>query len=105
MSRTESLAGYLRAQARKKLDRVELRDGGRNARSALALLDATVYVESLDDDDPQLVALAEVGCFGPEGAGDFRAHEEVDRLIRLWEAGEPRQLLAAIRSALQGSPA
>ncbi|MFC4061132.1 hypothetical protein ACFOWE_22760 [Planomonospora corallina] len=105
MSRTESLAGYLRAQARRKLDRVELRDGGRNARSALSLLDATVYVESLDDDDPQLTALAEAGCFGPGGSGDFRAAEEVERLIRFWEAGEPRQLLAAIRSALQGSPA
>jgi hypothetical protein len=105
MSRTESLAGYLRAQARKKLDRVEPRDGGRNARSALALLDATVYVESLDDDDPLLTVLAEAGCFGPAGAGEFRPGEEVARLIRFWEAGEPRQLLVAIRSALQGSPA
>ncbi|MBG0812703.1 hypothetical protein [Planomonospora sp. ID82291] len=105
MSRTESLAGYLRAQARRKLDRVEPRDGGRNARSALALLDATVYVEALGEDDPLLAALADVGCFGPEGTGEFRPGEEVARVVRFWEAGEPRQLLAAIRSALQGSPA
>ncbi|GAA3440954.1 hypothetical protein [Planomonospora venezuelensis] len=104
MSRTESLAGYLRDQARRKLDRVEIRDRGRNARSALALLDATVYVESLAEDDPFLEILGEAGCFGPQGFGEFRPGEEIARIIRFWESGEPGRLLAEITSALQGSP-
>ncbi|MBG0830605.1 hypothetical protein HS041_22845 [Planomonospora sp. ID67723] len=104
MNRIASLAGYLRDQARRKLDRVEVRDKGRNARSALALLDATVYVESMADDDPFLEALEKAGCFGPQGSGEFRPGEEITRIIRFWEAGEPGELLAEIRSALQGSP-
>ncbi len=43
MSRSESLAAYLRAQARRCLDRVESDDGGRNARRALSLLDAAAH--------------------------------------------------------------
>ncbi|GIH90489.1 hypothetical protein ACFFMN_08280 [Planobispora siamensis] len=103
MSRTESLADYLRTQARRKLDRVEIRDRGRNARSALALLDATAHVESLPDDDPLLEALAEAGCFGPLGTGEFQPGEEIDKLVRFWESGEPGELLAAIRALFQGS--
>jgi hypothetical protein len=104
MSRTESLAGYLRDQARRKLDRVEIRDRGRNARSALALLDATACVESLADDDPLLEALAEAGCFGPHGFDEFRPGEEIAKIVRFWESGEPGRLFDEIRSALQGSP-
>ncbi len=105
MSRIMSLAGYLRAQGRRKLDRVEAHDGGRNARSALALLDAAAYTESLGDDDPLVEVLAEAGCFGPHGYGDFQPSEQVARLVRSWETGEPWQLLMAIRFALQRSPA
>ncbi|WP_433241641.1 hypothetical protein ACQPYK_36595 [Streptosporangium sp. CA-135522] len=103
MSRIESLAEYLRAEGRRKLDRVEVRDGGRNARSALALLDAAVYTRSLGDDDPLMAVLMEAGCFGPHGFDDFQPGEEVARIIRSWESGEPWQLLMAIRFALQGS--
>jgi hypothetical protein len=105
MSRTESLAGYLRAQGRRRLDRVETGDEGRNARSALALLDAAVYARSLSDDDPFVVTLAEAGCFGPHGCDEFQPTDQVARLIRFWESGEPWQLLMAIRFALQGAPA
>ncbi|GGS67155.1 hypothetical protein GCM10010156_27600 [Planobispora rosea] len=104
MSRSESLAGYLREQARRKLDRVEVRDRGRNARSALALLDATAYVETLADDDPFLEALAAAGRFGPHGFGDFQPGDGIAKLVRFWETGEPRQLLAAMAAALHGSP-
>ncbi|GAA2859114.1 hypothetical protein GCM10010517_17620 [Streptosporangium fragile] len=104
MSRSESLAEYLRDQGRRKLDRVEVRDGGRNARSALALLDAAVYTRSLEDDDPLLLALVEAGCFGPYGCGEFRPTGEVTGVVRSWESGEPWQLLMSIRSALQGAP-
>ena len=101
MNRTESLADYLRAEGRRKLDRVEGGDGGRNARSALALLDAAVYTRSLDDDDPFVVILVEAGCFGPHGCDGFQPTDQVARLIRFWESGEPWQLLMAIRFALQ----
>ncbi|MEV7010302.1 hypothetical protein [Streptosporangium sp. NPDC051022] len=103
MSRIESLAEYLRAQGRRKLDRVESRDDGRNARSALALLDAAAYTESLGDDDPLVDVLVEAGCFGPHGFDDFQPGDQVARLVRSWESGEPWQLLMAIRFALQGS--
>ncbi|MBB2913213.1 hypothetical protein FHS43_004511 [Streptosporangium becharense] len=105
MSRSESLAEYLRDQGRWKLDRVEARDGGRNARSALALLDAAVYTRALEEDDPVLLALVEAGCFGPYGRDGFRPTSEVAMVVRFWEAGEPRQLLASIRFALQEAPA
>jgi hypothetical protein len=105
MSGTESLADYLRAQGRRRLDRVESGDEGRNARSALALLDAAVYARSLSDDDPFVVTLAEAGCFGPHGCDEFQPTDQVARLIRFWESGEPWQLLMAIRFALQGAPA
>ncbi|MGV9774510.1 hypothetical protein [Streptosporangium sp. NPDC003464] len=103
MSRIESLAEYLRAEGRRKLDRVEVRDGGRNARSALALLDAAAYTQSLDDDDPLLAVLVEAGCYGPHGFDDFQPDGRITGLVRSWESGEPWQLLLAIRSALQGS--
>ncbi|MEV4181807.1 hypothetical protein [Streptosporangium canum] len=105
MSRIESLAEYLRAEGRRKLDRVEVRDGGRNARSALALLDAAAYTRSLGDDDPLMTVLVETGCFGPHGFDDFQPGEQVAGLVRSWESGEPWQLLMAIRCALQGTPA
>lgn len=103
MSRTESLADYLRAQGRRKLDRVEVRDGGRNARSALALLDAAAYTRLLKDDDPFVTVLVEAGCFGAGGTGEFTPTDRVARVIRFWESGEPWQLLMAIRFALQGA--
>ncbi|GAA0850244.1 hypothetical protein GCM10009525_74120 [Streptosporangium amethystogenes subsp. fukuiense] len=103
MSRTESLADYLRDQGRRRLDRVESRDGGRNARSALALLDAAAYTRSLKEDDPFVAVLVEAGCFGPYGAGGFDPPDRVARVIRFWESGEPWQLLMAIRFALQGA--
>ncbi|MFC4589373.1 hypothetical protein [Sphaerisporangium corydalis] len=92
---TDSLAGYLRARARWRLDRVQRRDDGWNARCALALLDAAAYAETLPGDDPLIVALGEAGCFGPEGSGEF-APGEAARLIDFWQAGEPWELLAAI---------
>ncbi|MEU0519030.1 hypothetical protein [Streptosporangium sp. NPDC006007] len=103
MSGIESLAEYLRAEGRRKLDRVEVRDDGRNARSALALLDAAAYTASLGDDDPLVGVLVDAGCFGPHGFGEFRPGEQVAGLIRSWESGEPWQLLMAIRFALRGS--
>ncbi|MEU7853083.1 hypothetical protein [Nonomuraea sp. NPDC049141] len=99
MSRSESLAAYLRTQARRRLDRVETRDDGRNAKCALALLDAAAYASGLPDDDPLLTLLDQAGCFGPLGCDDFEPGEVGYRLIREWQ-GEPHELLLALPAAI-----
>ncbi|GAB2457549.1 hypothetical protein [Streptosporangium sandarakinum] len=104
MSRIESLAEYLRAEGRRKLDRVEVRDGGRNARSALALLDAAIHARSLGDDDPLIAVLVGAGCFGPSGREELRPDERVTRIVRSWESGDPQELLTRIGLALQEAP-
>ncbi|MER6946070.1 hypothetical protein ABT294_18760 [Nonomuraea sp. NPDC000554] len=103
MSRSESLAACLRAHARRRLDRVESNDGGRNARSALALLDAAAYAASLPDDDPLIAMLDRAGCFGPLGCEDFDPGEGGHRLIRHWPGGEPHELLLALPAAVHAS--
>ncbi|GIH24537.1 hypothetical protein Aph01nite_28470 [Acrocarpospora phusangensis] len=81
MSTTETLADQLRAQARRRLDRVEPRDEGRNARLALALLDAACYVETLPAEDP-LPELPEIG-----------------EVLRHWPWGEPADLIRLLADA------
>ncbi|SEM50883.1 hypothetical protein [Nonomuraea pusilla] len=98
MSRSESLAVFLRAQARRCLDRVETRDDGRNARRALALLDAAAYAGSLPDDDPLIRMLDEAGCYRGAGSEEFDPGEDAVRLIRSWE-GEPHDLLLTLAGA------
>jgi hypothetical protein len=100
VSRSESLAAYLRGQARRRLDRVESRDDGRNAKCALALLDTAAYAASLPDDDPLILMLDEAGCFGPLGCEQFDPGEAGTKLIRLWEGGEPHELLLALPAAI-----
>jgi hypothetical protein len=100
VSRSESLAAYLRAQARRRLDRVESNDDGRNARCALALLDTSVYAAGLPDDDPLVLMLDQVGCFGPLGCEEFDPGEAGVRLIRQWDGGEPHELLLALPAAI-----
>ncbi|MFG1705932.1 hypothetical protein ACFLIM_22315 [Nonomuraea sp. M3C6] len=103
MSRSESLAAYLRAQARRRLDRVESNDDGRNAKSALALLDTAAYAASLPDDDPLILMLDQAGCYGPLGCERFDPGEAGTRLIRHWEGGEPHELLLALPAVIAAS--
>jgi hypothetical protein len=100
LSRSESLAVYLRGQARRRLDRVESNDGGRNAKGALALLDAAAYAGSLPDDDPVILMLDQAGCYGPLGCEDFNPGDAGDRLIRTWQGGEPHELLLSLPAAI-----
>ncbi|MFI6291895.1 hypothetical protein ACIBEJ_09945 [Nonomuraea sp. NPDC050790] len=100
MSRSETLAAYLRSQARRRLDRVESNDDGRNARGALALFDAAAYAASLPDDDPLIAMLDKAGCYGPLGCEDFDPGDAGARLIRDWESGEPHELLLALPAAV-----
>lgn len=103
MSRSESLAAYLRAQARRRLDRVESNDDGRNARCALALLDAAAYAAGLPDDDPLILMLDQAGCYGPLGCEEFDPGEAGVRLIRSWTGGEPHELLLALPAAIEAA--
>ncbi|GGT10601.1 hypothetical protein ACIBIZ_40535 [Nonomuraea spiralis] len=103
MSRSESLAAYLRAQARRRLDRVESNDDGRNARSALALLDAASYAAGLPDDDPIILMLDQAGCYGPLGCEEFEPGEAGGRMIRSWTGGEPHELLLGLPAAIEAA--
>ncbi|MEU6709847.1 hypothetical protein ABZ897_00090 [Nonomuraea sp. NPDC046802] len=105
MSRSASLAAYLRAQAWRRLDRVESKDDGRNARSALALLDTAAYAGSLPDDDPLILMLDQAGCYGPLGCENFDPGEAGNRLIRHWQGGEPHELLLALPTAIAAAAA
>jgi hypothetical protein len=100
LSRSESLAVYLRAQARRSLDRVESNDGGSNARRALALLDAAAYAAALPDDDPIVLMLDQAGCYGPLGCEDFNPGEAGNRLVRGWQGGEPHELLLSLPATI-----
>lgn len=103
MSRSESLAAFLRAHARRRLDRVESNDDGRNAKCALALLDTAAYAAGLPDDDPLILMLDEAGCYGPLGCESFDPGEAGVRLIRGWTGGEPHELLLALPSAIDAA--
>ncbi|MER6510389.1 hypothetical protein AB0C33_06455 [Nonomuraea sp. NPDC048881] len=103
MSRSESLAAYLRAQARRRLDRVESNDDGRNARCALALLDTAAYAAGLPEDDPIILMLDQAGCYGPLGCEEFDPGEAGVRLIRSWTGGEPHELLLALPAAIEAA--
>ncbi|MFI7699119.1 hypothetical protein [Nonomuraea sp. NPDC049480] len=105
MSRSESLAAYLRAQARRRIDRVESNDDGRNARCALALLDTAAYAARLPEDDPLILLLDQAGCFGPLGCEEFDPGEAGTRFIRHWPGGEPHELLLALPSAIASTSA
>ncbi|PZG36193.1 hypothetical protein C1I98_27135, partial [Spongiactinospora gelatinilytica] len=103
MSKSQTVAAYLRGQARWRLDRVELRDDERNARCALALLDAAAYAAALGDDDPLMTGLVQAGCFA-DGGHAFTPDDETVTLIRSWE-GEPWRLLLTIAAAPRRSSA
>ncbi|WP_283138172.1 hypothetical protein [Rhizohabitans arisaemae] len=105
MNRTQLLAEYIRGQARRRLDRVEVRDGGANARCALALFDVAAHVATLAEDDPAIEALAVAGCF----AGDaFDPGETGERFIGRWHLegpdGDPWDLLSSLPRLVSHPP-
>lgn len=96
------IAEYLRSQARWRLDRADERDGGRNARSAIGLLDAVTYACQLDDGDRAIVRMSAAGCFAQ---GRYNPGVEGERIIRFWHfddvGGGPAELFEALASAAE----
>jgi hypothetical protein len=103
MQKSWMVADYLRSYARWRLDRADENDGGRNARSALALIDAAVYTRNLDDNDPSVLRLNAAGCFLHSR---FCPGTEGERMIKFWHyykrvAGGPEELLNELAEAAE----
>jgi hypothetical protein len=99
------VAQFLRTRAWWRLDSAGA-SALRVARSVVSLLDAAAYLSGLPEDDPDLLALEAMGCFGggvfdpgPEGANIVRGWQLADE----WSAG-PRELLAELVRAAHGNP-
>jgi hypothetical protein len=98
------IAEYLRIQARWRLDRAGA-DAMRSARCVVALIDVASYLRDLTEDDPDVLALTDSGCFL---SGCFDPGEAGRSLVRRWHyddqlTGEPRELLTAL-AAMGRSP-
>ena len=104
MRKTFMIAECLRRYAWWRLNRADERDEGRNARSAIALLNAAAYVADLPEDASVITRLSECGGFSDE---EFRLPEAAERIVRFWHyeefAGGPEDLLEAI-AAMALSP-
>jgi hypothetical protein len=102
--KTQLIAEYLRAHARWRIDRVDEGDCGRNARAAIALIDAADYVTTLGEYAKVVVRLAVAGCFS---GGRFDPGGEGERVIRGWryDTGrtDPARLLEALAEAAERS--
>jgi hypothetical protein len=96
------IAEHLRSHARWRINRTEEGDEGRNARSAVGLLDAATYVEGLDDEHHMITRLAVAGCFA---SGRFDPGAEGERIIRFWHydgpEGAPAELLETLVAAVE----
>ncbi len=102
MRKTSMIAECLRRYAWWRLNRADDRDEGRNARSAIALLNAAAYAADLPEDAPVLARLSAGGNFSDE---EFRLPEAAERIVRFWHyeapGGKPEELLEAIAAMAQ----
>jgi hypothetical protein len=102
MRKTWMIAEHLRAQARWRINRAEPGDHGRNARSAVGLIDAAAYIKDLDESHQLIIRLANAGCFA---RSRFNPGVEGDRIIRYWHydgpEGGPLDLLAELVAAVE----
>jgi hypothetical protein len=100
--KTSMIAECLRRYAWWRLNRADERDEGRNARSAIALLNAAAYAAELPDDAPVVTRLSESGGFSSK---EFRLPEAAERIVRFWHyeepGGSPEDLLEAIAAMAQ----
>jgi hypothetical protein len=100
--KTWMIADYLRPYAQWRINRAEARDDGRNARAAIALIDAAAYATQMDDSERVIVRMAIAGCFA---LGRFNPGVEGERIIRFWHyddaEGGPAELLEALACAAE----
>jgi hypothetical protein len=100
--KTQLIANYLRAYARRRIDLVEEGDCGRNARAAVALIDAADYVTTLNEYTQVVVRMAVAGCFS---GGCFDPGGEGERIVRNWHYGtepdDPAELLEFLAAAAE----
>jgi hypothetical protein len=99
------VAQFLRDRAWWRLDSADA-NALRAARSVVSLLDAAAYVRDLPHDDPDLLALEAMGCFGD---GVFDPGPEGAYIIRGWQLADERsagpcELLAELVRAAHGHP-
>ena len=99
------VSAFLRAWARWRLD-----SAGRSAlhvaRNVISLLDAAAYLRDVPDDDPDLLALEAVGCFG---GGAFDPGPDGIEIVKRWQLADeasagPRDLLAELVCAANRQP-
>jgi len=95
--KTFMIAECLRRYAWWRLNRSDEHDEGRNARSAVALLDAAAYAAALPEGADVVARLCAAGYFSDE---EFRLRGPAERLVRFWHyeeiGGGPGDLLTAI---------
>ncbi|HEX2314132.1 MAG TPA: hypothetical protein VHJ17_10375 [Thermomonospora sp.] len=102
MPRTQMIADWLRAWARWRIDLVEEGDCGRNARVAIALIDAAEYVTTLEEHAQVVIRLAVAGCFAD---GRFDPGPRAERILWEWDrvggCSGPVRLLDALAAAAE----
>jgi hypothetical protein len=99
------VAEFLRARARWRLDSAGP-SALQVARSVVSLLDAAAYLRDLPDDDPDLLALEAMGCFG---GGAFDPGPQGIEIVKRWQLADapsagPRDLLAELVRAASRQP-
>jgi hypothetical protein len=100
------VAQFLRERAWWRLDSAGA-SAPRVARSVVSLLDAAGYLRDLPDDDPDLLALEAMGCFG---GGVFDPGPGGAYIVRGWQLADerssagPRELLAELVLAAHANP-
>lgn len=97
MRKSFMIAECLRRYAWWRINRSDEHDQGRNARSAVALLNAAAYAAELPEDAPVIARLSMAGSLSDE---EFRLPVPAERIVRFWHyeepGGTPDDLLDAI---------
>lgn len=97
MRKSFMIAECLRRYAWWRLNRSDEQDEGRNARSAIALLNAAAYAAELPEDAPVISRLCTAGSLTGD---EFHLPSSAERIVRFWHyeetAGNPDELLEAI---------
>ena len=105
MTKAILVAQFLQARAWWRLDSAGA-SALHVARSVVSLLDAAAYLQGIPEDDPDLLALEAMGCFG---GGDFDPGPEGAEIVKRWQLADeasagPRDLLTELVRAANRNP-